>query len=109
MTEWNWIKKASELSGEIYALLTVTRVSGSAPREVGAKILLRKNGEFFGTIGGGKLESLALLDAKSCLEKKVPGYFSYPLGPMADQCCGGLVEILVEVVNPSPKLVVFGA
>jgi xanthine dehydrogenase accessory factor len=109
MIEWNWIQKASELREEPFALLTITRVSGSAPREVGAKIILRRNGEFFGTIGGGKLESLALLDAKNSLEKSQSGYFSYPLGPKADQCCGGLVEIFVETVNPAPRLFIFGA
>lgn len=111
MTEWNWIEKINELhkAGEIFAVLTVTRVSGSVPREVGAKIILKSSGEFFGTIGGGKLESLALLDAKKCLQEMKPGYFSYPLGPKADQCCGGLVETLVEVVGQSSALLVFGA
>lgn len=111
MTEWNWLEKAGELqaSGERFALVTVARVSGSTPREVGAKIIFKSNGEFFGTVGGGKLESLVLVDAKACLEKGESGYFSYPLGPKADQCCGGLVEVLIEVIAPSSRLVIFGA
>ncbi len=108
---WDWIAKASELEKtlEPFALITIARVSGSAPRNTGTKMILTSTGEFFGTIGGGQLESLVLLDAKSCLQKKESGYFSYPLGPRAQQCCGGLVETLVEIVNERPELFIFGA
>lgn len=108
---WNWIDKASELkkTQEPFAIATITKVAGSAPRDVGAKMIVSFSGEFFGTIGGGALESLVLQDAKKCLLEEKSGAFSYPLGPKAQQCCGGLVETLVEVVNLRPELFVFGA
>ena len=38
------------------ALITVHDVKGSAPREVGARMAVRPDGAFHGTIGGGQLE-----------------------------------------------------
>src|SRR6185437_15220458 len=33
----------------------------------------------------------------------------YPLGAKAGQCCGGLMELLVEVINQGPRLYLFGS
>ena len=38
------------------ALVTLTRVEGSSPREAGARMVVRPSGGFHGTIGGGALE-----------------------------------------------------
>ena len=38
--------------GQPFALATVVNVRGSTPREVGAKMIVRTDGQF-GTIGGG--------------------------------------------------------
>ena len=38
--------------GQPFALATVVNVRGSTPREVGAKMIVREDGQF-GTIGGG--------------------------------------------------------
>jgi xanthine dehydrogenase accessory factor len=107
---WDWIQKAYELKAksEPFATVTIIRVSGSAPRDVGAKMIV-SNGEVFGTIGGGNLEHLAIVDARGCLNKNTNAAFTYPLGPYANQCCGGLVEIFVETVGQSSRVVVFGA
>jgi xanthine dehydrogenase accessory factor len=51
-----------------------------------------------GTIGGGRLEHLALRQARAILDHP-PGSWriqDYPLGPMLGQCCGGRVRLLVE-------------
>lgn len=107
---WNWLEKATELKSKNirFAIVTVARVSGSSPREVGAKMLVTED-SFFGTIGGGQLELLALADARKCLLSTMPDYISYPLGPQAGQCCGGLVEVMVETVSQENNLWVFGA
>ncbi|HKI83397.1 MAG TPA: XdhC family protein, partial [Candidatus Krumholzibacteria bacterium] len=49
--------------GETVAHLKVIRVDGSGPQEVGASMLLRADGSFEGTIGGGAVEAAALKDA----------------------------------------------
>jgi xanthine dehydrogenase accessory factor len=108
---WDWIGKLDELrrTGESLALVTVIRCVGSTPRELGAKMLVRADGRFFGTIGGGNLEQLVIEDARRCLGDGAARTFRYPLGARAGQCCGGLMELLVEVINAGPRLYLFGA
>ncbi|MEO8207178.1 MAG: XdhC family protein, partial [Chthoniobacterales bacterium] len=50
-------------SGEACALVTVATVTGSAPREPGAKMVVFEDGHIVGTIGGGKFESLVIEEA----------------------------------------------
>src|SRR5262245_12735114 len=106
---WNWIEKAKELqeSGQAFAAVTVTRVVGSTPREVGAKLIVTPH-DFAGTIGGGRLEALALDDARKCIAERKSQSFKYPLCATAGQCCGGSIEILVEAMACGPQLYVFG-
>jgi xanthine dehydrogenase accessory factor len=111
---WDWISEAARLQakGKEFAVVTVVKSSGSTPRDVGAKMIVGREGKFSGTIGGGQLEHLALKDALSVLldNSKEPSLtVRYPLGAKAGQCCGGVVEILVEKVNTGPKLYLFGA
>ena len=107
---WNWIEKIAELnaSGKAFAVVTVVETTGSTPREVGAKMALTDL-EFFGTIGGGHLEQLALTEARECLRSDTSKKIRYPLGAKTGQCCGGVVEVLVESVNTGPHLYLFGA
>jgi xanthine dehydrogenase accessory factor len=81
------------------ALVTVAAVSGSAPREPGARMVVRPDGGFWGTIGGGALEWAALADAREALAAAHGSarVFDRPLGPDLGQCCGGRVTTLVEV------------
>ena len=106
---FDWIQKLSELrdAGRPVAVVTVVGVSGSTPREVGAKMLVTADA-FFGTIGGGHLEQLAIDDARKSLGKAEVQTFRYPLGAKAGQCCGGVMDVLVEPVNAGPKLYLFG-
>lgn len=108
---WSWIAEAAELArtGRPFAIATVASVSGSVPREVGAKMLVLGDGSFRGTIGGGQLERLVLDDAKRAIAQGKSQGVRYPLGPSAGQCCGGVVEVLVEVMNVGPELYIFGA
>lgn len=47
--------------------VTIVKKTGSAPRGVGANMLVRPNGEVCGTIGGGRLEFLAVQEALALL------------------------------------------
>jgi len=108
---WDWLDKIQQLKQQAhpFVLVTLTRSSGSAPRELGAKMIVEKNGEFYGTIGGGKLEELALEDSKKVLDQLENQSIKYPLGAKTGQCCGGTVELFFEVFNQGPRLVLFGA
>jgi xanthine dehydrogenase accessory factor len=108
---WDWASKLSELraSDHPVAIVTVVSAAGSTPAGVGAKMIVAPGGEIFGTIGGGHLEQLAIADAGACLAAGESKTFRYPLGAKAGQCCGGVVETLVEVLGTGPQLYLFGA
>ncbi|MEJ2297474.1 MAG: xanthine dehydrogenase accessory protein XdhC [Woeseiaceae bacterium] len=94
-----WIGELCDLSaaGEASVLVTVAGIRGSAPREIGAKMIVSKS-ETFGTIGGGQLEYQATRIAAGMLDADRPELRSFPLGPALGQCCGGVVEILFEPI-----------
>ena len=73
------------------ARVVVAEVMGSAPREVGAAMLVWPGGQA-GTIGGGALELMA---SREALER--PGLRRHALGPGLGQCCGGAVVLLTEI------------
>lgn len=108
---WNWIDESVRLrnEGREFCLVTVATVSGSTPRETGAKMIVLGDGEFFGTIGGGELENQVIADAAKLLKAGEAKTVRYPLGAKTGQCCGGVVEILFEMIGLGPKLYVFGA
>ncbi len=97
-------------AGKPTALVTVTGCSGSAPREVGAKMLVFAEGGSSGTIGGGRLEAQALEDALEALEAGGPRRVSYELEPKAlGMYCGGKVEVFIDVFAEALRLVILGA
>jgi xanthine dehydrogenase accessory factor len=107
----DWLRKLAELeeSGTPAALVTVVRCHGSTPAALGAKMIVLADGTFFGTIGGGHLEQLALDDARGCLAAGEKKTLRYPLGATAGQCCGGVVDVFVDVLHAGPRLYLFGA
>lgn len=107
---WNWVDQLAQLqrTGRPLAVVTVVGCSNSTPREVGAKMLVDAE-RFFGTIGGGRVEEMILADARACLREGAPRAFRYPLGAKAGQCCGGVMDVLVETLNVGPTLMLFGA
>ncbi|MGO4525561.1 xanthine dehydrogenase accessory protein XdhC [Microvirga sp. 2MCAF35] len=83
------------------ALITVHDVKGSAPREVGARMVVRPDGAFHGTIGGGQLEFRMLDIAREMLAagRGPARIVDQALGPDLGQCCGGRVKILIETFD----------
>ncbi len=83
------------------ALITVHDVKGSAPREVGARMAVRPDGAFHGTIGGGQLEFRMLDIAREMLGagRGPARIVDQALGPDLGQCCGGRVKILIETFD----------
>lgn len=94
--------------GKTLALVTVIQTKGSTPREIGAKMLVAKD-QFWGTIGGGKLELLALEKSRQLIKGTKSEKMSMALCSTANQCCGGYVELFVDVIQPRPQLYIFGA
>ncbi|MCZ8316316.1 xanthine dehydrogenase accessory protein XdhC [Phreatobacter sp.] len=80
-------------------LVTVLSTRGSVPREAGARMLVRPDGRFHGTIGGGTLEWQALAEAQRMLARRerMAATRDEALGPNLGQCCGGQVTLGFEL------------
>ena len=85
--------------GERVATAMVVRTRGSTPREVGAKMLVRRSG-IVGTVGGGCGEAEAWRAALNAIESGLPEMVVVDLTEDIDLrsrgVCGGVMEILVE-------------
>ena len=106
----SWLTEAARLiaEGETFILVTVAGVRGSAPREVGASMIVTTR-ETFGTIGGGQLEYQC---TRTAVERLREGKESaggmlrrFPLGANCGQCCGGVVDVLFDTLTPALRWV----
>ena len=95
--------RAEMLAGSApVALVRVTDVRGSAPREEGAWMLVSA-ATTAGTIGGGQLEYMAIDQARACLGGADAASMDVPLGPEIGQCCGGQVVLGVSVLDAAGR------
>ena len=81
-------------------LVSVAEARGSTPRDAGAWMVVTPT-DFFGTIGGGRLEWLVTGKAREMLEadNSGPAEQDVPLGPEINQCCGGNVRLRFEALT----------
>ena len=105
----NWIAAANHLIGDETAVAhaVIISVRGSAPRELGANMLISEN-QIWNTIGGGSLEFEVMEQARRLIKEiglKVEGrnrkVLNLALGPDMGQCCGGNVKVLLEILSQS--------
>jgi xanthine dehydrogenase accessory factor len=88
--------------GEPVVLATVARTRGSTPRRAGAKMVVRPDGSFFGTIGGGCGEAEVRVKAMEVLETGVAEVVQVDLtNPLdgEDKICGGIMDVFVERIG----------
>ena len=86
-------------AGEAVALATVAQTLGSTPRKTGAKMLVREDGSFVGTIGGGCGEAEVWQEAMEALEEGEARMVTVDLTEPTDgedKICGGVMRIFVE-------------
>ncbi len=96
--------------GQSFALATVVNVRGSTPREVGAKMIVRADGQF-GTIGGGCGEAEVFRKARVLLEEdgdRGARLAEVDLTGDFDQreigTCGGIMDVFVDLWSPARDL-----
>lgn len=91
-------------AGEPMVWVSVARLHGSGPREVGASMVVGAHRQA-DTIGGGHLEWQAIAQARQLLSASTghpaARVCRYNLGARLGQCCGGVVWLLFEVIAPS--------
>lgn len=98
------IIKGTLEAGRKGTLATVISRSGSAPRDVGARMFVDEHGKSEGTVGGGLLEfevQKAAIERKNDTSAAVI-HFQMNAKAVADQgmLCGGNVDVLLEPVLP---------
>jgi len=94
----SWGEEAQPL-----ALATVVKTWGSAPRTLGSKMAVAKDGRFAGSVSGGCVEAAVVEAAGEALRAGVPRLLSFGV---ADEVawsvglsCGGAIEVFVDVPN----------
>ena len=101
------------LQGVPFVLATITEVTGSSPRGVGAKMLVLADGGIVETIGGGALERQVIADALSCMATGESRSERYELREKGDKAlgtlCGGEATVFLDVHSPPRVLLVVGA
>lgn len=100
--------------GKTFAVATITGHAGSVPRHV-AKMIIQPDGATFGTIGGGCVETQVVTHALKLLREGTKGVHvkSYDLieeefGGVGMNC-GGKIDVAIEIIEPTPKLLIIGS
>ena len=100
------------LKGERAVLATVISSRGSAPREAGAKMLIKQDGTFIGSVGGGGIEHQVQKKAIEVLNSGEPQIAHFDLsgkGREAAMICGGQMDVFLEPILSQETLYLFGA
>ena len=102
----NGILKAAEdwrRQGRQVALATVVETWGSAPRPVGANLIIDGEGNFLGSVSGGCVEGAVVTEALDVIDSGKPKMLEFGV---ADETawkvglsCGGTIRVLVEKVE----------
>lgn len=86
--------------GEALAVATVVRTYGSAPRQVGSKMVVTQAGALAGSVSGGCVEGAVFQECEQTLKTGQPKLLSF--GVSNEQAwevglaCGGTIEVFVE-------------
>lgn len=103
MSEWLPEIDSWRDEGKQVAVATVTKVIGSAPRPVGARLVVSDTGEMAGSVSGGCVENAVILEAGEVLRTGTPKLLRYGISDdMAwdvGLACGGTIEVFVEPVE----------
>ncbi len=98
--------------GEEAALVTIISATGSTPREVGTKMLVRADGSLVGSIGGGSVEVQVCRKAIETIRTGKPQRLHISLTPQEGEepgmICGGDMEVFIEPILQSQTLYIFG-
>lgn len=90
-------------AGRGVALATVVETWGSAPRRVGAQLVIADDGEMQGSVSGGCVEGAVIAEALETIEDGRPRLLEYGVSDgdafAVGLACGGTIRVLVEPVS----------
>lgn len=103
MSDWlRDLLDGQQLEGPVVRV-AISGVLGSAPREAGTCMFVGAQ-SVSGSIGGGRLEQMAIESALAMLAgSEAWQTLRVPLGPAVGQCCGGMVDLWLERIEPSQQ------
>lgn len=96
----SWLAKGEEI-----AVATVIRVIGSAPRPVGARMIVSSGGRMAGSVSGGCVETTVYQEMMDLLEGGPPRLLHF--GITEDMiwdvglACGGTIDLFVHRLDPA--------
>ncbi|MDR5899235.1 xanthine dehydrogenase accessory protein XdhC [Halomonas vilamensis] len=108
---WHAALHRLQREGLPHVLATQVTSAGSTPREPGARMVITED-TVFDTLGGGTFEWQTIAAAREKLAAGETGMSleAFSLGGRSGQCCGGFVNVLIEVFPGSlTTLALFGA
>ncbi len=100
-----WVKAVRLLErGESFVLATVIRTRGSTPRKAGSRMIVCRNGDIVGSLGGGCVEGDVWSAATEMLKRGNPAtrkqyHLNEPVESPHGMICGGTMEFLLEPVD----------
>lgn len=108
---WHASLHRLQRDGIPHVLATQVTSAGSTPREPGARMVITDDA-IFDTLGGGTFEWQTISAARDYLHHQRYGLHleAFSLGGRSGQCCGGFVNILLEVFpGAEAHVAIFGA
>lgn len=94
------------------ALVTIIKTQGSVPRNIGTKMIVRLDGEIYGTIGGSTVEALVIEEAQNVIQTGQPRVVSHNLSDElkhdTGMICGGTLDLFIEPILVPEKVYIFG-
>ncbi len=84
-------------------LVRVLANKGSSPASAGAMMVVRSDGSFAGTIGGGMIEHVAIKTAKT-LKRNLVGEYDLSEQGELDMICGGKAQLLYTLLKSKSSL-----
>lgn len=89
--------------GKGVALATVVETWGSAPRPIGANLVIDEAGNFLGSVSGGCVEGAVVAEALDVIESGQPKLLEFGVADEAawkvGLSCGGTIRVYVEKVE----------
>ncbi|HXZ98069.1 MAG TPA: XdhC family protein, partial [Candidatus Acidoferrum sp.] len=100
--------------GKTFAVATIISHTGSVPRRI-AKMIIQADGTTMGTIGGGCVETEVAGQALKLLKEGEKGVHVNSYNLVEEEFdgvgmnCGGKIDVAIEIIEPTPRLVIIGS
>ena len=99
-------EKANEwvVANQKVVIITVIQTWGSSPKPIGSKMIVNENGNFFGSVSAGCVESTVIKDSLEIIQKNI--LFKKKIFEVSDEnawevglSCGGKLTIYLEMID----------